>query len=128
MRRMYDENEIKQIASETGGGGGGKLYMHDVTIKESGSGLPIVKFKYISSDNTEFTKFSLANFNFLRCFDVYANDNNMPPKFYGVKDIATSASSITITYYTTYPFDVTSTAQLPVQTADIDTNDNVFEL
>lgn len=125
MKRMYDENEIKSIASEAGGG---KLYLHDVTIKESGSGLPIVKFKYISSDNTEFTKFSLANFNFLRCFDAYANNNNMPPKFYGVKDIATGASSITITYYTTYPFDVASTASLPVQIADIDTNDNVFEL
>lgn len=107
----------------------GKLYLHDVTIKNnSEAALPIAKFKYISTDNTEFTQFSLANFNFLRCFDAYANNNSMPPKFYGVKDIATGASSITITYYTTYPFDVTSTASLPVQIADIDTNDNIFEL
>ena len=45
MRRMYDENEIKSIASESGGG---KLYLHDVTIKnKSGAALPIAKFKYI---------------------------------------------------------------------------------
>ena len=123
MKRMFDENEIIQIASKYGGG---KSYMHDVTIKnKEGAALPIAKFKYISTDNT---KFSLANFNFYKCFDVYANNNSMPPKFYGVKDIETGASSITITYYTTYPFDVTSTASLPVQIADIDTNDNVFEL
>ena len=28
MKRMFDENEIRQIASEAGGGGGGKLYLH----------------------------------------------------------------------------------------------------
>ena len=38
------------------------------------------------------------------------------------------ASSGSITYYTTYPFSVTSTATLTFQIADIATNDNVFEL
>ena len=109
-----------------GGGGGGKLYMHDVTIRNnSGINLPIVKFKYISTDNNTF---SLDKFNFYKCFDVYANDNSTPPKFYGVKDMSTSASSISITYYTTYPFGVTSTATLPVQIADIEISDNIIEL
>lgn len=104
----------------------GKYYMHDVTIKNnSGVKLPIVKFKYISTDNTTF---SLDKFNFYKCFDVYANDNSTPPKFYGVKDMSTSASSISITYYTAYPFSVTGTATLPVQIEDIEINDNIIEL
>ena len=123
MRRMYDENEIKSIASESGGG---KLYLHDVTIKnKEGAALPLVKFKYISTDNT---KFSIDKFNFLKCFDIYATNNSTPPTFYGVKDISKGASSLSVTYYTTYPFVVTSTAQLPVQIADTAINDNVFEL
>ena len=126
MRRMYDENEIKSIASEAGGGGGAKLYMHDVTIKnKDGAALPIATFKYISKDNA---KFSIDKLDFKICFDVYANNNSMPPEFYQVKDMSKSASSLSITYYTTYPFSVTSTAQLPVQMADTLINDNVVEL
>ena len=106
--------------------GGGKLYLHYVTIKNnSGVALPIAKFKYISTDNT---KFSLDKFNFYKCFDVYANNNSMPPEFYQVQDISKNASSIFITYYTTYPYSVTSTAQLTVQIADIEINDNIYEL
>lgn len=123
MKRMYDENEIIQIASKYGGG---KLYLHDVTIKnKDGAALPIVTFKYISTDNT---KFSIDKLDFRKCLDVYANNNSMPPEFYQVKDISKSASSISITYYTAYPYSVTGTAQLPVQIADIAINDNVFEL
>ena len=123
MKRMFDENEIIQIASKYGGG---KLYLHDVTIKnKSGAALPIAKFKYISTDNT---KFSIDKLNFQKCFDVYANNNSMPPEFYQVKDMSKSASSLSITYYTSYPFVVTSTATLPVQIADIKINDNIVEL
>ena len=126
MRRMYDENEIKSIASEAGGGSGAKLYIHDVTIKnKEGAALPLVKFKYISTDNT---KFSIDKFNFFKCFDIYATNNSTPPTYYGVKDISKGASSLSVTYYTTYPFTVTSTAQLPVQIADTLINDNVVEL
>lgn len=123
MKRMFDENEIIQIASKYGGG---KLYLHDVTIKnKDGAALPILTFKYISKDNA---KFSIDKLDFRKCFDVYANNNSMPPEFYQVKDISVGASSISITYYTAYPFSVTGTAQLPVQIADIAINDNVFEL
>lgn len=123
MKRMFDENEIIQIASKYGGG---KLYLHDVTIKnKDGAALPIVTFKYISTDNT---KFSIDKLDFRKCLDVYANNNNMPPEFYKVKDISVGASSFSITYYTAYPYSVTGTAQLPVQIADIAINDNVFEL
>lgn len=120
---MFDENEIIQIASKYGGG---KLYMHDVTIKnKEGAALPIATFKYISKDNA---KFSIDKLNFKICFDVYANNNSMPPEFYGVKDISKSASSISITYYTAYPFSVTGTATLPVQIAETEINDNITEL
>lgn len=123
MRRMYDENEIKSIASESGGG---KLYIHDVTIKnKDGAALPIATFKYISTDNT---KFSPDKFNFHKCFDVYANNNSMPPEFYHVKDMSVGADSYSITYNTTYPYSVTSTAQLPVKIAETEINDNVVEL
>lgn len=119
-------NEVVVHAENGKNASGGKLYLHDVTIKNnSGAALPIAKLKYISTDNT---KFSFDKFNFYKCFDAYANDNSMPPKFYGVKDMSTSASSISITYYTTYPFSVTSTATLPVQIADTEINDNIFEL
>lgn len=123
MKRMFDENEIIQIASKYGGG---KSYMHDVIIKnKSGVALPIAKFKYISTDNT---KFSPDKFNFFKCFDVYANNNSTPPKFYGVKDMTIGASSGSITYYTEYPFSVTGTAQIPFQIAEIEINDNIVEL
>ena len=139
--QKFDENSYV-IAPSTGGTAGqvlkktangtewanesGKLYLHDVTIKNnSGAELPIAKFKYISTDNT---KFSIDKFNFLKCFDVYATNNSTPPEFYGVHAISISADSVMITYYTTYPFSVMSTAQLTVQIADIAINDNIFEL
>ena len=53
MKRMYDENEIKSIASESGGG---KLYIHRVSLK---SGLANSGEYYItvpSSDPTPITK------------------------------------------------------------------------
>ena len=104
----------------------GKLYLHDVTIKNnSRAALPIAKFKYISTDNT---KFSLDKFHFYKCFDVYANNNSMPPEFYQVNYMSIDASSVSITYYTTYPFSVVSTATLPVQIADIEITDEVVEL
>lgn len=123
MKRMYDENEIKQITSKYGGG---KSYMHDVTIKnQEGAALPLLKFKYISTDNTKFT---IDKFNFFKCFDMYATNNQTPPTYYGVKDVSKGASSLSVTYYSTYPFTVTSTAQLNIQMANTLINDNVVEL
>ena len=54
MKRMYDEYEIKSIASEAGGG---KLYIHRVTLKSGG---PFKDYQYYitvpSSDPTPITK------------------------------------------------------------------------
>ena len=123
MKRMYDQEEIKSIATKYGGG---KMYMHDVTIKnKEGAALPLLKFKYISTDNTKFT---IDKFNFFKCFDIYATNNQTPPTYYGVKDVSKGASSLSVTYYSTYPFTVTSTAQLNIQIANTLINDNVVEL
>lgn len=125
MRRMFDENEIRQIASKYGGG---KLYMHDVTIiNKSEAALPIVKFKYISTDNTEF---SVDKFNFNICFDIYATDTNVPPKYYHVKYIIKNPgeNQVSIEYYTGYPFSVTATDSINILIADMDISDKVIEL
>ena len=53
MKRMFDEKEIKDIASEAGG----KLYLHSVKVKSSGIyGVPAFDFKFISTSNTKITK------------------------------------------------------------------------
>ena len=51
MRRMYDENEIKSIASGGGGGGGSKTYLHAVKISDA-NGLYNLYFNIYSSKET----------------------------------------------------------------------------
>lgn len=52
MRRMYDENEIKSIASEAGGGGGGsKTYLHSVKVSDA-TGMNNIYFNMYSSKET----------------------------------------------------------------------------
>lgn len=47
-RRMYDENQIKSIASEVGGG---KLYRHSIYMKNPSNAADSIRFDYISSSN-----------------------------------------------------------------------------
>ena len=54
MKRMFDENEIRQIASEAGGGGGGKLYLHGVRVTDQRDNTGIAMFFYTYS-NVAFT-------------------------------------------------------------------------
>lgn len=54
MRRMYDENKIKSIASECGGGG--KLYIHRVSLKSSLYADDQYYITVLSSDATPITK------------------------------------------------------------------------
>lgn len=53
MRRMYDENEIKSIASEAGGG---KLYIHRVSLESGLAGMGEYYITVPSSDPTPITK------------------------------------------------------------------------
>ena len=125
MKRMYDENEIKSIASEAGGG---KYYIHDVSIynNDTPSLLPLVKFKYISKDNNKFT---LDKFYFHKCFDVYTTDANDPPKFYNVNSMKIRSDKIFIEYYSEYPLSTAATgsANIPI-TSGLQINDDITEL
>lgn len=61
MKRMFDENEIRQIASEAGGG---KLYLHHIKIMaylEEGSGVLFDGMISIDMYSSSATKFTLNN-------------------------------------------------------------------
>lgn len=61
MKRMFDENEIRQIASEAGGG---KLYKHHIKISaylEGGSGVLFDGMMSIDVYSSSATKFTLDN-------------------------------------------------------------------
>ena len=107
----------------------GKYYMHDVTIKNKNSAekLPYLKFKYISTDNTEF---SVDKVNFNICFDIYATDTNVPPKYHQVKYIIKNpvGNQVSIEYYIEYPFSDTATDSINIPIEDMDISDEITEL
>lgn len=59
MRRMYDENEIKSIASEAGGG---KYYQHRIVSATSGD-IEILYINLINSSTTPLTVETINNEN-----------------------------------------------------------------
>ena len=126
MKRMFDENEIIQIASKYGGG---KLYLHDVTISDNGtpSLQPSVNLKYISKDNT---KFSLDKLNFKICFDVTTSTTELPPKHYKVKGMVVQhgTNNLYIEYYSTYPYSDMDQTTITILKDNIQITDDVIEL
>ena len=107
MRRMYDENEIKSIASESGGG---KLYSHTVKVKSSGIyGVPALEFKFISTSNTPITKDNICTNTYLRMpkaiFDMIlsGDDATMPPVTYIATSFLASPDHVNVSYFKTYP-------------------------
>lgn len=124
MRRMYDVNEIKDIASEVGGG---KYYMHDVIISNNSTpaSVPGVYFKYISKDST---KFSIDKLNFKICFDVTTTTSDVPPKYYKVDSIVVDATKLNITYYPTYPYNTAEQTIITIPKANIEISDSVNAL
>ena len=100
MKRMYDEKEIKDIASEAGG----KLYLHAVKIKSSGTyGVPALDFKVISTSNTKITKDNLnktkGDFDMI----LSGDDATMPPNLYIARSFLASPDHVTVSYFKTYP-------------------------
>ena len=100
MRRMYDENEIKSIASEAGG----KLYLHAVKVKSSGIyGVPALDFKVISTSNTKITKDNLnktkGDFDMI----LSGDDATMPPNLYIARSFLASPDHVQVSYFKTYP-------------------------
>lgn len=129
MRRMYDENEIKLIASEAGGGGG-KLYMHDIALTMKTSNDGIFKCKVLSTRSTAYERTDL-NINFADIVLEKSFHNGVVPTYYEVKTFYQSvpnSDSITIDYFSSYPFSVTQheTKQFTVENSDF--NDTVTEL
>ena len=111
MKRMYDENEIKSIASEAGGG---KLYLHAVKVKSSGIyGLPALDFTVINTSNTKITKDNInkANGAF---FDMIlsGDDATMPPNLYFARSFFASPDSVSVSYLKTYPTNSTSSIEI----------------
>lgn len=112
MKRMYDENEIRQIASEAGGG---KLYLHSVKVKSSGIyGVPALDFKVISTSNTKITK---DNINKAKgAFDMIlsGDDATMPPNLYIARSFLASPDSVSVSYFKTYPTKSDSTSSIEI--------------
>ena len=112
MKRMYDENEIKSIASEAGGG---KLYLHAVKVKSSGFyGVPALDFKVISTSNTKITK---DNINKAKgAFDMIlsGDDATMPPNLYIARSFIAYPNSVQVSYFKTYPTKSDSTSSIEI--------------
>lgn len=126
----YADKIVYEVdSSDLNSGGGGKYYMHDVTIynKNTPSLLPGVYFKYISKDNT---KFSIDKLNFKICFDVTTATTDVPPKYYKVDSMVvnTGKTKIDIVYYPTYPYSVVEQTTITILIADIEIMDDIIEL
>ena len=112
MKRMFDENEIRQIASEAGGG---KLYLHAVKVKSSGIyGVPAFDFKLISTSNTPITKDNIIKNQFAPAFDMIlsGDDATMPPFLYIATTFLASPDHVNVSYLKTYPTNSTSSIDI----------------
>ena len=124
-----DPNKEYLVTDDDTYGGGGKLYMHDVTIRDHGteSLQPCVLFKYISKDNA---KFSLDKLNFGICFDVTTSTTELPPKHYKVKGMVVkqATNNLYIEYYSTYPYSDLDQTTITILKDNIQITDDVVEL
>ena len=114
MRRMYDENEIKSIASEAGGG---KLYLHAVKVKSSGMyGVPALDFKFISTSNTPITKDDIIKNKSAPAFDLIlsGDDATMPPFLYIARSFLATTDHVNVSYFKTYPTKSNSVSSIDI--------------
>lgn len=103
MRRMYDENEIKSIASESGK----KLYFHSTTIQNGNSdyNIPILKFNCITTNGLSLTKNDLSNAAKF-AFNLFLTGNDettVPPKVYIAESFIVAPNYIEVSYLDAYP-------------------------
>ena len=124
MKRMYDENEIKSIASEAGGGGGGKLYLHKLSIFVPESSQ--AQLKIISTDSSKIT--SVTNELLEKLVSGLAAPS-FPPVYSNIYNIAVlDGNRLSVTTYPAYPFDVTHTNNCEIDLSQARITDNVTEL
>lgn len=113
MRRMYDENEIKSIASESGG----KLYAHNIRISEA-FGLTLTVYR---STNKEIESID----------EIVELNNEYIPAGYDDGDVAVVAKKVS-TGIQVHGARFEGTDVFPIdtimQTANISIFDNVYEV
>ena len=126
MRRMYDENEIKDIASEAGG----KLYLHAVKVKSSGIyGVPALDFKVISTSNTKITKDNLNKVKGDFDLILSGDDATMPPFLYIARSFFAEPDHVSVSYFKTYPVKSDSTSSINIGSGgNYSVTDTVTEL
>lgn len=98
-------NEVVVHAENGKNASGGKLYMHEVLIKNTNIyGVPQFSFKCINNSNLNLTKSDLDKVS-KTAFDIFlqGNTESVPPKFYIGKQIFVHTNDIALNYFETYP-------------------------
>lgn len=113
MRRMYDENEIKQIASESGGG---KKYYHCVEVGFAGTNIPqneiSVRLSFILDTPDKINSIKGLRNKCVTSFTMLQVGG--PPTCYMaiINDLPLSGDGhIALTFYKTYPGDYMSSKE-----------------
>ena len=127
MKRMYDENEIRQIASEAGGG---KLYLHHVKIMaylEEGSGVLFDGMISIDMYSSSATKFTLDTFIHDDYYYYTGIVNNNQSGGIGAACIRFSGASI-LTYGVAYVNNSVVSLHYEIPNGNTQVSDTVTEL
>lgn len=104
------------------GGGGGKLYVHSVSISKTSFGY--LHCTIINNTNTQFKSTDLNELFFKKSISTTV-DVMSAHKSYIVKYITVSSDSISVEYYTDYPFSSTNSLNF---SQNVFTADTVTEL
>ena len=134
MKRMYDENEIKSIASESGGG---KLYLHNIYLMRKTTGMPKFTCQVLSSrsDKLQLLDFK-GNVGFITNAKIFGKDETtVPGNYYIAKneiDIRESGGRLSkaiIIYSEYYPFEDTfSSFEFSLTDGQTEYSDTVTEV
>ena len=116
MRRMYDENEIKSIASEAGGG---KYYEHNIYSGASNA-VELISIKLINSSATPLTIETISANNikgfvngslynerdmlFFPITSIEVKDGNLKVRYIGT-NFSENYQTFTLTLFGSTPFD-----------------------
>lgn len=121
MKRMYDENEIKSIASESGGG---KWYLHILSISDPETAQ--VQLRIINTDSSKIT--SVTDELLGRYISALAS-SSFPPAYSNIYNMALLGNNrLSVTTYNAYPFDVTHTTTYEIDLSQAIILDNPIEL
>ena len=121
MRRMYDENEIKSIASESGGG---KLYLHNLSIVVPESSQ--AQLKILSQDSSKIAR--VTNELLVKMISGLAA-SSFPPSYSNIYNMAVvNDNTLSLSVYNSYPLSVTQTTDFNIDLNQARITDKVTEL